>query len=171
MHEWEEIRSRHGPLVWRTVYRILGDYAEALDCYQDVFCETLQRAGQTEVESWPAHLRWLAARRAIDRLRNRRRNRERFASATDVSGVQTADPGPVQQAEFHELVDRVRLELAKLPDRQAEAFWLRCVEEMSYAEIARQLGLDTGAVGVLIHRAKSRLRAVLADFTATHPQD
>ena len=43
MNDLEEIRSRHGPLVWNTVYRILRDYTESLDCYQDVFCEVLER--------------------------------------------------------------------------------------------------------------------------------
>jgi len=133
MHELEAIRSRHGPLVWRTVYRILGEYSEALDCYQDVFCETLERAGQGEVDNWAARLRWLAARRALDRLRRRRRSRGRLEPATDVETVRAPGPGPGDEAVFNELVDRVRHELTKLPDRQAEAFWLRCTEEMSYA--------------------------------------
>ena len=171
MHELEAIRNRHGPLVWRTVYRILGDYSESLDCYQDVFCETLERAGQDEIEDWAARLRWLATRRAIDRLRHRKRSQGRLHPTTDVSAVQASGPGPVEEAVFHELVDRVRHELTKLPDRQAEAFWLRCVEEMSYAEIGRQMGLDTNSVGVLIHRAKSRLREVLADYTASYPRE
>ncbi|MHC4405024.1 MAG: RNA polymerase sigma factor [Planctomycetota bacterium] len=171
MHDWHEIRKRHGPLVWSTVYRVLGDYSEALDCHQDVFCEAIERTRPNEIRSWPAHLRWLATRRAIDRLRSRKRDQERAAGTTDVSAVEAAGPGPVEEAEFHEVVERVRHELAKLPDGQAEAFWLRCVEQMSYAEIGRQLGLDTSAVGVLIHRAKSRLRTMLADFAASHLED
>ena len=43
MHEPQEIRDRYGPLVWSTVYRILRDYSEALDCCQDVLCEVLQQ--------------------------------------------------------------------------------------------------------------------------------
>lgn len=158
-------------MVWGTVYRVLGDYSEALDCYQDVFCEAIERAGQQEDQDWPAYLRWLATRRAIDRLRSRKRSQQRIAKAADVSAVQADGPGPVEQAEFNELVGRVRHELTKLPDRQAEAFWLRCVEEMSYAEIGRQMELDTNSVGVLIHRARSRLRDVLAEFTASYLQD
>lgn len=169
MHEPHEIRDRYGPVVWSTVYRILRDYSESLDCCQDVLCEVLQQAKRDEIND--AYLRWLATRRAIDRLRNRARNRERFPSTTDIGEVQAAGPGPGEQAEFNELVDRVRRELTKLPQRQAEAFWMRCVEEMSYAEIGRQLGLDTSAVGVLIHRAKSRLRQMLTDFTTSYLQD
>ena len=48
--------------------------------------------------------------------------------------------------------------------QQAEAFWLQCVEEMSQAEIGRQLGVNGNAVGVLVHRARMRLRQALAEL-------
>jgi RNA polymerase sigma factor (sigma-70 family) len=60
-------------------------------------------------------------------------------------------------------MELVRHELTKLPPRQAEAFWLACVEEMTYEDVGRQLGVDTSTVGVLVHRARLRLRAVLTD--------
>ena len=37
MNDWPQIHERHGPLVWKTVYRILRDHTEALDCFQEVF--------------------------------------------------------------------------------------------------------------------------------------
>ena len=33
MHDWPQIHERYGPLVWKTVYRILRDHTEALDCF------------------------------------------------------------------------------------------------------------------------------------------
>jgi hypothetical protein len=89
MIDLEEIRSRYGPLIWNTVYRVLRDHADSLDCYQDVFCEVLERTSRAEkgtgpicakppegrsgkldlspfpperqeVEDWPGYLRWLA---------------------------------------------------------------------------------------------------------------
>jgi RNA polymerase sigma factor (sigma-70 family) len=48
--------------------------------------------------------------------------------------------------------------LAQLPPREAQAFCLRYVNDMSYRQIARTLGLGTGAAGVLLHRAKTKLR-------------
>jgi RNA polymerase sigma-70 factor (ECF subfamily) len=162
MNDLEEIRSRHGRLVWNTVCRILRDYTESLDCYQDVFCEVLERTPQAEVENWPAYLRWLATRRAIDRLRMRQRRQGRFDSG-DVALVQTSNPGPSETAQLNELVELLRHELTNLPQRQAEAFWLNCVEGMTYEEVGRQLGIDTSTVGVLIHRARRRLRTVLMD--------
>jgi RNA polymerase sigma-70 factor (ECF subfamily) len=169
MNNLEEIRSRHGRLVWNTVYRVLRDYTESLDCYQDVFCEVLQRAAEQEVENWPAYLRWLATRRAIDRLRTRQRKQSKFESG-DISLVRASNPGPSETAQLNELVELVRCELANLPQRQAEAFWLSCVEEMTYEEVGRQLGIDASTVGVLIHRARLHLRKVLTDFRVADPR-
>jgi DNA-directed RNA polymerase specialized sigma24 family protein len=66
MFDWREIRDRLAALVWTTVYRILKDPAKALDCCQDVFLETFQRAERKPVADWPGLLRWLPSRRAID---------------------------------------------------------------------------------------------------------
>ncbi len=170
MNNLEEIRSRHGQLVWNTVYRVLRDYTESLDCYQDVFCEVFQRARGPEVEDWPAFLRWLATRRAIDRLRTRRRQQGRI-DAGDVALVLASNPGPPETAQLNELVELVRHELVKLPSRQAEAFWLNGIEGMSYEEVGRQLGVDISTVGVLIHRARLRLRKALANLKTGQRQD
>lgn len=166
MNSLEEIRSCHGRLVWNTVYRVLRDYADALDCYQDVFCEVLQQAETHQVASWPAYLRWLATRRAIDRLRTRRRRLSRFEPG-DASLAQAPNPGPSETAQLNELVEVVRSELVKLPERQAEAFWLCSIEEMTYEEVGRQLSIDPSTVGVLVHRARLHLRKVLTDHRPT----
>ncbi len=195
MNDLEEIRSCYGRLVWNTIYRVLRDHAEALDCYQDVFCEVLQRTEkgtgpicakhpdvrsdksdlspfppQQEVENWPAYLRWLATRRAIDRLRTRRRRQARFDPG-DTALVPSPAPGPSETAQLNELAELVRRELTKLPQRQAEAFWLACIEEMTYEEVGRQLGIDTSTVGVLIHRARRRLREALPVLKAGDAKD
>ena len=47
---------------------------------------------------------------------------------------------------------------------KARLFWLRCIEQLSYAEIGQQLKLDANTVGVLVHRARMHLRQVLADL-------
>jgi RNA polymerase sigma factor (sigma-70 family) len=170
MHDWHEIRQRYGPLVWSTVYRIVKRHDQALDCYQDVFLEAIERIEERPVKNWPALLRWLAVRRSLDRLRKERRAAAHIDSF-DEGALHSDGLEPSSDAEFEELVERVRLEMARLPDRQAEAFWLRCVEEISYAEIAKQMELDVSAVGVLIHRARNRLRDLLTDLNPTRVKD
>ena len=55
------------------------------------------------------------------------------------------------------------------PAKQAEAFSLHCVEDWSYQEIAQHLAVSLDAVGVLLHRARQRLRRLLAAFHESPP--
>jgi RNA polymerase sigma factor (sigma-70 family) len=164
MEDWERIREQHGPLVWKTVYKILGDHTESLDCFQDVFAELLERSTPLAVRDWPAFLRWLAVRRALDRLRKRAAEAKRIAGDDDIANVSSASPAPDTHAIGNELMERVRHEASCLPRQQAEAFWLQCVEEMNQEEIGQHLGINANAVGVLVHRARQRLRQALADL-------
>ena len=151
-------------MVWSTVFRVLNDHAAALDCYQDVFLETYQQTRGRRVDDWPSLLRWYSVRRAIDHLRRRKHAASLgIASGEAVERIACQD-ATSQVAQLNELMDRFCEELAKLPDRQATAFWLRCVEERSYAEIAAQMETNANEIGVLIHRARRQIRNALSDL-------
>ena len=62
-----------------------------------------------------------------------------------------------EEAEFPKFIERVRLETARLAKRQAEAFWLCCVEQISYEEAATQMDTDANSIGILIHHTRLRL--------------
>ena len=145
-------------MVWSTVARILKHHDDALDCFQDVFAEGIERGRRGPVTDWGALLRWLATRRAIDCLRRRDR---RPTCSVDVEHVGDSTQSVEQQASFEELVECIRKELAHLPDQQAEAFWLVCVEDCTYEEVAEQMGVQRNNVGVLVHRARQLLRSRL----------
>jgi RNA polymerase sigma-70 factor (ECF subfamily) len=163
MHNWKEIRQRYGTLIFSAAFRILKRHDQALDCYQEVFLEAFEQCDRRPVRNWPALLRWKAVRRALDRLRQERRIAAHVESDKNTLLIPALGESPGDEVEFRELVDRVRYEVARLPERQGEAFWLRCIEQMSSAEVAEQLDTDANSVGVLVHRARARLRDVLAD--------
>ncbi len=154
--DWERIVAEHGPAVWTTVFRILKHEADAQDCYQQTFLDAFRANRRRPASNWAAFLARIATRRAIDRLRERVSARQRSREEAQSRGPLDRAL-PAQQADV-ELADALRAALAELPPSQATVFWLRSVEELSYAEIAEQLGISTNKVGVLLHRA----RAVLA---------
>jgi RNA polymerase sigma-70 factor, ECF subfamily len=160
MTDWTELAVVHGPAVWKTAVRLVGSDADAADCFQDAFLAAVRidRAGR--VQNWGALLRHLAVARGLDLLRRRRRELARRARA---GPEPPADPsaGPFQEAQREELAQHLRIALASLPRREAEVFCLRCMEECTYDEIASRLGLRVNAVGVLLHRARRRLRTLL----------
>jgi RNA polymerase sigma-70 factor (ECF subfamily) len=167
MIDWHAIVTEHGPTVWRTAYRILADHADALDSYQETFLSAYRSPPRVPVRDWGAYLITLAARRAIDRLRQRGRERARIVPLGPDPLPPAGGPGPAEQAAAGELMDRVRRALAGLPARQAEAFWLCCVEGLSNDQTAAHLGVSPGAARVLVHRARAALAAALAPAPVT----
>jgi RNA polymerase sigma-70 factor (ECF subfamily) len=159
MTDWRTILAEHGPAVWRTVYRLLGHHADALDCYQDTFVAAWRYAERRPVADWASFLTSLATRRAMDRLR--RRYRDRRVAPLDGRPEPSSPDSPAESASAGELMDRVREGMAGLPGKQAEVFWASCVEGLSHQEIGARMEIPPGEVRVLLHRARVRLGAFL----------
>ena len=163
MADWQKIVSQHSGSVWQTAYRLLGRADEAADCFQETFLAALKVSGRQKVRNWPALLSRVCTCRAMDRLRKRLREGERSKSLGDWSNVASPNPGPIEVLQGEELSAGLRRALARLPEQQGEVFCMRCLNDMSYREIAKQLGLKGSAVGVLLHRARRRLRELLSE--------
>lgn len=159
MLDWNELVHAEGPAVWRVIQRLVQNRADADECLQETFLAAMRFSEREAVVSHPALLRRLAVARAVDCLRRRarQRSRERQAMVAELDG--TADPR--QQSECAELANELRAALAKLPARSAEMFCLSELEEWTHGDIGREFGLTANAVGVIIHRAKHRLRKLL----------
>jgi RNA polymerase sigma-70 factor (ECF subfamily) len=163
MPDWQEILDRDGPSVWATAYRLLGNRADADECFQEALLAALEVSRREEVQHWRALLQRLATARAVDRLRQRRRRRitERL---TDWASLRDPAPLPAQEAEDAELSARLRTAFAQIPAKQAQVFCLHELGDWSYQEIAQQLTISTDSVGVLLHRARRRLRQLLDSY-------
>ena len=165
MTDWPAILHDHGPTVWRTLWRLLGNRPDAEDCFQETFLAAVRAEQRSPVTHWSALLQTLATARAVDRLRHRYSKRRESTAATDHSPspdeTASRDPSPADLLDAKELSDRLRIALSRLPDRQAEVFALHALTGWSYQEIAGSTGLSSTAVGVTIHRARQRLREIL----------
>ena len=163
MTDWQRIVDKYGLLVWQRAYRLLGNEADAADCFSETFVSALEVSRRQRVRSFPALLARLATMRAIDKLRQRCRQVESKIDKTtaDANVVPSNDPGPMQQAQMRELAGRLRETLGRLPSQEAEVFCMRYLNDMSYRQIGKELGIKTNAAGVLLHRAKLKLRSLL----------
>lgn len=150
-------------VVWRTAWKIVGQDADARDVCQDVVCELISTGRLDGATSRMAVLRWLTARRALDRLRRRAQTPEPF-SEESASRAPSSETLPAAAAELAELTDRLRTELSRLPEAQATAFWLAGVEERPHAEVAEVLATTSAAVAQLLRRARLTLRERLTPF-------
>ena len=159
--DWQTIINEHGSRVWSTAYRLLGHEADASDCFQEAFVSALELSQRQNVRNMGALLTRLATLRAIDRLRQRKRLNQRFTKVEDLSDMPGSIPGPARAAESAELGQALREAIASLSAPQAQAFCLRYFSDMSVKQIGQALNMPHGTVGVLLHRARARLRESL----------
>ena len=158
MTDWSQIVKQHGPIVWKSVYRLLDNEADAADCFQNTFVSALELSRTQSVRNWPGLLKRLATARALERLRQRYRESSRVTTLADAPVEDRKAIDPKDNAEAAELAQELRDALANLDARHAEVFCLACLDGFSYQKISDELGLTVNHVGVLLTRARSSLR-------------
>ena len=163
----QHLVENYGRLVFSAAHRILGNADDAEDVLQTVFLKLLQSPALCEsTREWAAFLRVTATNLAIDTMRRR----SRIVAYDPEQAAEVPDPKsetqPRDRLEQKQLAGLLRAALARLPRREARVFALRHFEELSYEEIMEQEGLNLGHVGVILHRARKKLRSMIEDALA-----
>ncbi|HEX5044722.1 MAG TPA: sigma-70 family RNA polymerase sigma factor [Candidatus Polarisedimenticolaceae bacterium] len=154
----------HHEKVFRAAYRITGNPADAEDVTQVVFLRLARREpGASALSDSPgAYLHRAAVNAALDVVRSRQ------AARTDdlakVEPVEDPRSGPERREGDREIRAALRRAMATLTPRAAEMFALRYLEGYDNHEIAKMLGIPRMTVGVVLHRARARLRQELDAF-------
>lgn len=142
------------PRLRRYARALTGNEADADDLLQD----TLERALGKWLLWRPGNLRaWLLTMMHHVFL-NQLRSRPAFVALDDDTPALPERPRQQDELEVQDL-DRA---LARLPPDQREVLLLVGLEELSYADTARILGIPQGTVMSRLSRARERLRALLA---------
>lgn len=171
MTDWEAVVGQNVEIVRRTVYRLVGNDADAWDCVQETFLEAVRIDRRKRVRDWPALLRHVATARALDLLRMRSRQRRRSSAEADLAQAISREPNPSGHAEASELADRLREAVGRLPRRQAQAFCLACFEQMTSEEVGERLGVSPTAARMLLFRARRRLSRLLQPLLGAAEKD
>lgn len=158
--DWHIIIKKHGPVVWQTAYRLLGEHNETADCFQETFLSALELTQRQHVRNFRALLIRLATARAIDRLRQKFHKSLQLTELVDLANLASVNPEPVQQLQTKELIMQLRKAISMLPPQEAKAFCLRYLNDMSYRQIADELNIKRNAAGVLLHRARTKLQKI-----------
>ena len=159
--DWQMVVEKHGSAVWQRAYRLLGNEADASECFQETFLSALKVSQRQYIYNFGGLLGRLATTRAIDKLRQRIRERK-LGADSDYSGEpEDKSPGPLVEVQRRELAVLLREAIGNLPRLEAEVFSLRYFNDMSYRQISKELGLQSSTVGTFLHRARKRLREYL----------
>lgn len=163
MQAFEELFRKHRRLVYGLSLRMTQDVAEAEDITQEVFVLLFRKVGGFRGEAnFTTWLHRLTVNQVLMRFRKNKSRRE--DSLEDDEG-QPREPAAGRVApRSAQLVDRMALEsaIAQLPPGYRAAFVLHDIEGYDHEEVARLLGCAVGTSKSQLHKARTKLRKILA---------
>lgn len=158
---FESLYRQHANRLYNLACRMAGP-SMAEDLVQEVFLQAFRKLGSYRGESslgtW---LYRLTLNRCLDYLRSRGGQADRVTGSLD---AEDADPVAAPGRPSESNAARIDLERAieQLPPSYRATFVLHDIEGYQHDEIARLLGIAEGSSKSLLHKARLRLRALLA---------
>ncbi len=160
---WEALLAGYGGEIEAVCRRTLAqagrprDAASVADAVAEVFRALLEADARALRNFRPgaalgAYLHVIARRRTLDLARKRSP-----AGIPWMEETPAAD-GPAENLIAAERLERLKEALSALPGRDAELLRLFHLEGLSYLEISARCGLPAAQLGVLLSRARERLR-------------
>jgi RNA polymerase sigma factor (sigma-70 family) len=165
----QEVVQQHARRLYRAARGMGFSVSDADDLTQEVFVTFLQTMekfeGRSEVGTWLfgiLHHKAQERRRAHAREELTDSVEDLFERRFNADGSWNQPPVPADRLVASEqMAEALRECLAGLPDRCREVFELRQLDECSAADVGTMLACSVNHVGVLLHRARVRLRACL----------
>jgi RNA polymerase sigma-70 factor, ECF subfamily len=167
--ELETLFQAHHDRVFRTAHRITGSPADAEDVLQTVFLRLVKRKETYDLSDKPeAYLSRAAINASLDLMRSRSRAKSVGLDDVDSENLAGRFPSPETEHADRELQTLIRQGVANLGKTAGEMFVLRYYEGYDNQEIAKLLDTSQMVVGVVLHRARTRLRKEIGHFLEKH---
>jgi RNA polymerase sigma-70 factor (ECF subfamily) len=156
MEAFETLYRRHSPAVFGLALRMLQNRADAEDMIQEIFLQAYDRLpsfeGRSAFGTW---LYRLSVNRCLDHLRSRGAKEQ---SRTEPLTYELS--GRVSTVGLRGL--ELERAIGELPPSSRAAFLLHHVAGFDHKEVGEMLGIAVGTSKSLVHRARTRLKEVLA---------
>jgi RNA polymerase sigma-70 factor, ECF subfamily len=161
LEAYGELMARYRNSFGRYAFHMLGNHEDAQEAMQDSFVRAYRALPNCrQPDRFGA---WLF-RIVVNRCRTvgRRLSRQHRLTGELPAEIASTDPGPAS-FEWREEIARA---LARLRPHYREAFLLRYVEGLDYAEMSRMTGAREAALRMRVKRAGDQLRELLRDVHA-----
>ena len=167
--ELETLFQAHHGRVFRTAQRITGSAADAEDVLQTVFLRLIKGQEDYDLSRNPeAYLSRAAINASLDLLRSRTRSKLVALDDVNADALASGFRNPELAHADQELQNLVRQAVARLGKTAGEMFVLRYYEGFDNKEIAVLLNTSALVVGVVLHRARTKLRKEIGHYLEKH---
>lgn len=155
METYESFYTENRGRLLAYLLRFTGESQLARDLTQESFARYLSRYGRNGNNR--TLLFTIARNAAVDALRKCREE--------ESAEGERAAPGPNPEGQYieKETVDRLFAAIRQLDPLERELICLLATEAFSYKSIGKLLDISEGNVKIRVHRARLRLRSILAN--------
>ena len=164
---WGELYREYAPAIFRFCRRAMPTREDAEDATMDIFMKLKDKLVQyDQSRSFTAWLYKVAANHCWDLLRRRKTRQDKETEDLENVPLEHPDPNQLDKLIEQRTSEEVRRALDKLGTRARMALVMRYYADMSYDEIADELGVRRAFVGVVLLRARHELRQALGQSGA-----
>ncbi len=166
MPDFREIVEQHRHRVYTFSFYCLGNAEDAEDVTQEVLLRLWKNWHKVKMDRIKPWLIRVTRNACIDAIRKRRSYRAVVASEgyeVMLTSAADAQPDPCSVMEMSDLQHQLREALGRLNDPYRTIVILREIQDMTYAEIGKVLGVPVSTVKVYLHRGRRMLREQLRE--------
>jgi RNA polymerase sigma-70 factor (ECF subfamily) len=162
LNAFEMIYQRYHRRTYSLTLRMTGSQTEAEDLTQEVFIQLFRKIGSFRgASAFSTWLHRLTVNQVLMHFRRRSYKNEKTSEDGEMPEQMvhgTANPNKMP------VVDRIALKnaIAELPNGYRNVFLLHDVEGFEHEEVARHLGISVGTSKSQLHKARLKLRGLLA---------
>ena len=161
--EFDRIFTAYSAPIYNYALRMVGDPDRAADIAQDTFIKAYRKLDSlTDPSATRAWLYRIATNTAFDEMRRRRNTVPMDLGDDHPLEHPDGGPGPETQVLSGLLDERINRALLRLKPNHRQCLILSDVEDMSAFQIGEVMGMSSGAVRVLLCRARGEMRRLLA---------
>ncbi|RED93369.1 RNA polymerase sigma factor [Marinoscillum furvescens] len=166
-----ELMSRYKKPVYHMILKMVRNVDDAEDLTIEAFAKAFKNLARFKKDyTFSTWLFRIATNNAIDFIRKKKLETYSLnTSFTDDSGesvnidVEDGDRTPDEEAINTQKIELVRMFVTKLPPKYQRLVKLRYFDELSYEEIATELGAPLGTVKAQLHRARELMYELVKD--------
>ena len=161
------VYASHRRALRAFVARFLSNDDDIADTVQDVFVRIVQLCDPCRIERNPrAYLFSTAHHLVVDRIRQARSRRQESHVCFDDVELTSATPAPDDALYCQQVLACLSDELRRTGKQVAAVLELSCTEDLTHAQIARELGVTTRTVERHMREARAVIGGLLASDAA-----
>lgn len=169
--EFERLLRPHVPALYRSAYRWTGAVDRAEDLVQQLLVRLFPRLAELraleQVRPWALRVMY---RIFVDELRRTRASPVQFGADASDDGAGTQDeawldpgPEPAELVEQQLTQERLLRAWEHLGEEHRAVLSMHDIEDYTLPELAQIMDIPLGTLKSRLHRARARLRALLAE--------